>query len=115
MTDRKHIAVGVDSEGRMWTGHFGLAPAFDIYDRSGGLVEHRINPYRAGGEKKSHHTPGPIAELLPECGVFLARAMGDESKRKLLENLGVEPVITTSDDPAAALHEYLDPSEGSPA
>jgi predicted Fe-Mo cluster-binding NifX family protein len=108
MTNRQYIAIGVDNEGRIWTGHFGIAPNYLIYDQNGQMVEQRSNPYGAGqGRKKHHDNPRLIVDLLPDCGVFIARRMGGGSKRKLAQQLGITPVLTAEEKPEAALRAYL--------
>lgn len=108
MNERKLIAIGVDRDGRMWGGHFGIAPQYYLYDRSGNLVEKRSNPYGAGGGKHKHHdNPNLIVDLLPECGVFIARRMGDGSKQELVEKFGIQVVLTESKNPQSALTAYF--------
>ena len=106
---KQFIALGVDKKGQIWGGHFGIAPQYNLYDRSGHLVEERQNPYGAGnGEKHSHHDdPKLIVNLLSDCGVFIARRMGEKSKRNLAEKLGIETVLVEEKDPQVALGAYL--------
>jgi alkylhydroperoxidase/carboxymuconolactone decarboxylase family protein YurZ len=85
-----------------------MAPQYQLYDRQGNLVEKRPNPYGAGDDARPHHdNPRLIADLLPECGVFIARRMGGGSKRKLVADLGIRPYTTEETVPQAALAEYL--------
>lgn len=108
MTDKPHIAVGVDGTGRLWNGHFGISPTYHIYDRAGALLEMRANPYGAGAGKQQHHdNPQLIVDLLPECGVFIARRAGEGSRRRLAEELGVQVFITGETEPEAALSAFL--------
>ena len=108
MTESKLIAIGVDQKGQIWGGHFGIAPQYNLYDRAGKLVEERQNPYGAGsGEHKHHDSPKLIVDLLPDCGVFIARRMGGGSKKKLVKNLGVEIVLTEKKDAQIAVKAYL--------
>lgn len=104
--NRQLIAIGVSESGQVWAGHFGIAPSYHLYDRAGALVEARPNPYGASrGEKQQHHdNPSLIVDLLPECGVFIARRMG---KPQVVQSLGIEAVVTTEDTPEAALAAYL--------
>ena len=108
-TQRTHIAIAVNDAGALWGGHFGMAPAFQIYDPTGALVEVRPNPYGAGqGKKHTHHdNPRLIIDLLPECAVFIGRRMGEDSKRKLAEKFGIDAILTIEKTPEAALQAYL--------
>ena len=112
MTESNLIAIGIDKKGQIWGGHFGIAPQYNLYDRIGTLVEERQNPYGAGsGEKHTHHdNPELIVDLLPDCGVFIARRMGGESKQKLAQNLGVKIVVTKEKDVHIAIKDYISSS-----
>lgn len=102
------IAIAVKENGELWGGHFGTAPFFLIYNYNAGLIEKRENPFGAGQGKHEHHdNPKLIVELLKDCKVFIAKRMGTESKKKLVETQGVIPFITKKDDPQLALCEYL--------
>ncbi|NKQ35186.1 MAG: DUF2249 domain-containing protein [Chloroflexi bacterium] len=108
MSKRQYIAIGVDKERKIWTGHFGMAPIYYIYDENGEMVDQRVNPYGAGGGQKKHHdNPQLIADLLPDCKVFIARRMGGGSKQKLVAGLGITPILTTERYPDGALRAYL--------
>ena len=109
MTDTKLIAIGVDKKGEIWRGHFGIALQYNLYNSSGDLVEERKNPYGVGsGEKHTHHDdPQLIVKLLSDCRVFIAHRMGDKSKQKLAQKLGVETVLTEEKNPQIALKNYL--------
>jgi predicted Fe-Mo cluster-binding NifX family protein len=108
-TERINIAIATDAKGRLWGGHFGTTPAIQIYSPAGELLETRPNPYGAGqGTKHEHHDdPKLIIDLLPECGVFIGRRMGEESKRKLARKFGIDAVLTEEKTPEAALQAYL--------
>lgn len=106
MNKRKAIAIGVDDEGQVWQAHFGMAPWYYLFDGQGELIERRANPYAQTG--KHHDDPMRIVDLLPECGVFVARRMGGRSRRRLAESLGVEPVLTEATDPQQAVRGYLE-------
>jgi hypothetical protein len=105
MNERETIAVGVDHEGQVWKAHFGMAPWYYLFDQQGELVERRANPYERKG--KHHDDPVRIAALLPDCGAFVARRMGEPSRRRLAESLGVNPVLTEATDPYDAVRAYL--------
>ena len=108
MTEKTSIAIGVDQNGQVWDGHFGMSPHYYIYNRSGKLVEKRLNPYGAAANKqKHHHNPVLIVDLLSECGIFIARRMGDKNKQLIVEKMGVIPFITTEKDRTAALQACL--------
>ncbi len=111
---RPYIAVAVDEEGKVWGGHFGMAPTYFVYDRRGRFVESRSNPHGARrGQKVTHHDdPRLIVNLLPDCDVFIGRRMGETSRKRLVQNLGVEPVLTDSRDPTEAVQVYLGVREG---
>jgi len=103
---KPYIAVSVaQNEEKLWDDHFGEAPYFHIYNRHGQLIEKRDNPY--WHEDHDVHTgPKKMADLLPECGVFIARAMG-EGQKILPKKFGVQPFITTETTVQAALQAYL--------
>ncbi len=107
--ERTLIAIGVATDGKLWQGHFGIAPTYFLYHPDGALVEKRANPYgAAAGEKHQHHDdPKLIIDLLPECRVFIARRMGDRSRRNLAEKFGITPIITTETTPEAAIRHFL--------
>ncbi len=106
MSGERVIAVGVGSDGQVWSAHFGMAPWYYVYDREGTLVERQANPYAGGGEKH-HDDPQRIAALLPECRVFIARRMGATSREQLAQVLGISPVLTQVTDPDQAVSAYL--------
>ena len=109
MTPTKHIALGVDADGALWNGHFGMAVYYYIYDREGKLLEKRDNPYgiKPGVKHEHHDDPKRIVELLNDCDTFIARRMGEESRRNLVEKLSIETVLTEEKEPEAALKAYL--------
>ena len=102
--ERKYIAVGVDEEGKIWKGHFGIAPVYLIFDEMKNPVEKRINPYGANSEKHSHHdNPKLIISFLNDCKFFVAKRMGQESRIKLKENFGIISVLTEITEPEEAI------------
>jgi len=104
------IAIGVDGDGRIWKGHFGMAAEYRLFDRAGELMEKRGNPHGVGAAKrKDHSDPTLIMDLLPECTTYIARRMGKQSQQRLIE-LGVETITTDEPDPLLALAAYLDAS-----
>ncbi len=107
MDKKNKIAVAVKNNSAMWKGHFGMSPYYQIYDLNGNFLEQRENPFGLGKEKKHHDNPKLIIDLLKDCNIFIAIGIGEKSKRKLIENLGVIPVITKSKSPIEAVKEYL--------
>jgi len=111
MTEGNNIAVAVNKKEKLWTGHFGIAPYYYIYDRDKNLVEKRLNPHGSGHSHHSHHDddnqPKMIKEILRDCNVFIGKRMGEKSKQKLAEKLGVTTILTKETDPSKALEEYL--------
>lgn len=103
------IAVAVSEDETLWGGHFGMAPVYYIYDRQGQLLEKRPNPYGARrGEKHVHHDdPQRIVKLLSDCRTFVGKRMGEASKQKLAQNLGVETFLIRAETPEKALQAYL--------
>ncbi len=102
---RINIAVGVDENGKIWKGHFGIAPYFYIYDANKNFVEKRINPYGtlAAGKHNHHDNPKLIIDFLKDCNVFVAKRMGQESIIKLEQNFGIRPVIVKTESIDEAL------------
>lgn len=108
MTDRQTVAIGVDYKEQIWNGYFGIAPHYYIYNRRGELLEKRVNPHGVGqGNHKHYDNPRLIVDLLSKCGVFIARRMGKKSEQRLVEEMGIQAVVTTEKEPLAALHAYL--------
>jgi predicted Fe-Mo cluster-binding NifX family protein len=102
---RINIAVGVDEKGKIWKGHFGIAPYFLIYDADKNFIEKRLNPYgtAAAGKHNHHDNPKLIIGFLDDCNVFVAKRMGQESQIKLEKNFGIKPVIVSTDNVDEAL------------
>ncbi len=102
--ERVNIAVGVDENGKIWKGHFGIAPYFYIYDSDKNFLEKRLNPYGTAAEKHNHHdNPKLIINFLNDCNVFVAKRMGQESIIKLEQNFGIKPVIVKTENVEEAL------------
>lgn len=109
MTQKNLIALGVDTEEKLWNGHFGMAPVYLIFDRAGNLLEKRDNPYgvKPGIKHEHHDDPKRIVALLNDCSTFIARRMGEQSRRNLAEKMGIETVLTEEKEPKNALKVYL--------
>ncbi|NOX65798.1 MAG: hypothetical protein GXO85_08355 [Chlorobi bacterium] len=111
MNTKDNIAVAVNKNTKLWPGHFGISPYYYIYDRDRNLIEKRINPHGAGHTNHSHHDddnqPKMIKEILNDCDVFIGKRMGEKSKQKLAEKLGVTTILTKETDPIKAIEEYL--------
>jgi predicted Fe-Mo cluster-binding NifX family protein len=106
-----HIAVGVNKLEKIWHGHFGISPYFVIYDRDGELIDKRINPHGAGEKHKHNHNddqPLLIKEILHDCTTFIGKRMGEGSKLKLAQKLGVETILTELDEPQEAVNTVLE-------
>lgn len=105
-----NIAIGVSKANKIWKGHFGISPFFQVYDREGKLIETRINPHGAGENHKHNHDdsqPILIKEILKDCKTFIGKRMGEQSKLKLAQKLGIETVLYDLDEPTEALNTYL--------
>ncbi len=103
--ERKYIAVGVNKDEKtVWHGHFGISPYFFIYDFSGKFIEKRKNPYSRG---QHHDEPKLIVEFLSDCSVFIAKRMGEESRKKLTEKLNIKAFLTPTKDVELAVKEFL--------
>ncbi len=106
----KYIAVGVNKLGKIWHGHFGISPYFQIYNQNSEMIEKRINPHGAGqGHKHDHGDDQPflIKEILHDCNIFVGKKMGEGSKLKLAQKLGIETVLTENTEPQEVVKEIL--------
>ena len=104
------IAVGVNKLDKIWHGHFGVSPYFQIYNAGGELIEKRINPHGLGHQGK--HTHGDeqhllVKEILHDCKIFVGKKMGEGSQQKLSQKLGIETVLTEKTDPEEVVKEIL--------
>ena len=107
-TQRTLIAVAVKEDGSLWSGHFGMAPFYNIYSADGKFTEKRENPYGAENKNHQHHdNPKLIVNFLNDCKVFIAKKMGGDSRRKLVENFGIIAFLTEADTPEKAVKQYL--------
>ena len=105
-----NIAVGVNKAGKIWAGHFGQAPYYYIYNSNGELIDKKINPHGAGqghGHNHDDNQPILIKEILSDCKTFIGRRMGEGSKLKLAEKLGIETVLTEIKEPQEAVEQFL--------
>lgn len=72
------LAIGLEDDQRVNSGHFGESPAFLIVDldRAGEVgPEHRANPWQA---EPIATRPPKIAALLADCDAILVRAIAKE-------------------------------------
>jgi hypothetical protein len=122
MSEKPYIAVAVAEDGEtLFSDHFGHAPRFQIYDRERKLIETRDNPFADQEHDHDHHHghghghhhhggghagPKRIVDLLPECGVFIARAMGN-GQRVLPGRFGVQPILTDEITVEGALTRHI--------
>lgn len=109
MSNQNNIAVAVNKNDKIWPGHFGIAPHYNIYSQEKILVEKRLNPHGAGNSSHNHddNQPKLIKEILHDCVVYIGKRMGEKSKLKLAEKLGVTTILTKETDPVEAIEEYL--------
>ena len=111
MSNQNNIAVAVNKNDKIWPGHFGISPYYNIYNKEKNLIEKRLNPHGAGVSDHGHdhddNQPKFIKEILHDCNIFIGKRMGEKSKLKLAEKLGITTVLTKEPDPVKALAEYL--------
>ena len=86
------VAIATPDGTDLWRGHFGQSPFYLICEFDGkrwvkGKL--RKNPIAERGE---HAHPGEILELLSDCKVFAAKAMGGKS-RQTLESKGITTIL----------------------
>ena len=105
MEERKYVAVGVNKDEKsLWVGHFGISPYYFIYDGEGNFIEKRENPYSKG---QHHDDPKLIIKFLKDCKVFIAKRMGEESRRKLVEELNIETFLSKAKLAEEAYKEWI--------
>jgi len=104
---KDNIAVAVNKNTKLWPGHFGIAPYYNIYDRNKNLIEKRLNPHGSNHSHEDDNQPKMIKEILHDCNVFIGKRMGEKSKLKLAEKLGVTTILTKETDPVKAIEDYL--------
>ena len=110
MKQKNLIAVGVDQNGLVWNGHYGVSPQYYLFNSEGKQVEKRSNPHAVDEEGKQHHgKPELIAALLPECSVFIGRKMGHSDK---LMALGVKAITTEECEPKVSVLTYINNGHG---
>jgi predicted Fe-Mo cluster-binding NifX family protein len=104
MSERKYIAVGSGKDEKsLWVGHFGISPFYFVYDDEGNLIEKRVNPYSKG---QHHDDPRLIIKFLDDCKVFIAKRMGEESRKKLVTELNIETFLTKAKTVQEAIEEW---------
>ena len=105
-----NIAVGINKANKIWHGHFGISPYFQIYNREAEVVDKRINPHGAGNGHKHEHDdnqPFLIKEVLYDCNIFVGKQMGEGSKLKLSQKLGIETILTDKNDATEVVKEII--------
>jgi ubiquinone/menaquinone biosynthesis C-methylase UbiE len=104
---RKFISISTQEDGKsIWRGHFGVSPIYSIFDEEGNLIEQRKNPYAGGG--KHHDDPDLIVNFLLDVKTFIAKNMGQKSRERLINKLGIESVLVDEDNIYDALNYYLE-------
>lgn len=104
------IAVGVNRLDKIWHGHFGVSPYFQIYNAVGEIVDKRINPHGIGHEGKHIYDDDQhllVKEILHDCKIFVGKRMGEGSQLKLSQKLGIETVLTEKSEPQEVVKEIL--------
>ena len=74
------------------------------------MIEKRINPHGVGHEGKHSHDeeqPLLIKKILHDCRIFVGKRMGEGSKKKLSQKLGIETVLTKKIEPKEVVKEIL--------
>ena len=105
-----YIAVGINKADKVWHGHFGISPYFQIYNREGEVIDKRINPHGVGNGHKHEHgddQPFLIKEVLHDCKIFVGKQMGEGSKLKLSQKLGIETILTEKNDALEVVQEII--------
>jgi predicted Fe-Mo cluster-binding NifX family protein len=108
---KNNIAIGVNKANNIWKGHFGISPFFQVYNRDGELIETRVNPHGSGENHKHSHDenqPLLIKEILSDCSTFIGKRMGEGSKLKLAQKLGIETILVETNDTTEALKSLLE-------
>ncbi len=104
---RKFIAVSTQKDKKsIWIGHFGVSPIYSIFDENGSLIEQRENPYAGGG--KHHDDPDLIVNFLSDVKTFIAKNMGQKSRERLINKLGIESVLVDEKDIYKAINYYIE-------
>ncbi len=98
-------AIATPDGNALWEDHFGQSPFYLVceFDGDGWIKgELRKNPI---AERGDHAHPGEIRELLSDCQIFAAKAMGKKS-RQALESKGITTFlkdVATVDEMIASL------------
>jgi predicted Fe-Mo cluster-binding NifX family protein len=123
--DTKNIKIAfVTDDGSTISQHFGRAQYYEVLTVENGAVTHRERREKAGhhtfaGNESHHEHHGEghglddasrgkhlqMAETIKDCGIMLARGMGNGAYQHLMA-FGIQPVLTTIpgiDDAAKAV------------
>ncbi|AEM79229.1 NifB/NifX family molybdenum-iron cluster-binding protein [Thermoanaerobacter wiegelii] len=94
------VAIGTNDKVHLSDKHFGMSKYFIIFEvdenNSYKKVEERENPY--GGDKHKHAETDEIMEVLKDCQVFIGKAMGKESQRRIKEEWNKTPIVVKDVD-----------------
>ncbi len=104
---RQYIAVAAyQDEERLWDKHFGMSPIYLVFDYDKRHVRTVENPY---AKADAHHDdPERIVELLYDAETFIAKTMGERSRRRLINEFNIETVLVDTDYVADALEFYVE-------
>lgn len=98
------IAIGMKDEKKINEDHFGQSKFYNIYEYDGSnleLKEKRDNPYFGDGK---HAKVGEIKEVVGDCKIWVAVAMGKQSRLNLIES-GYKPILSKSNNLDDVLNE----------
>ncbi len=103
---RQFIAVATQNDKRsLWNGHFGMSPFYSIFNENGNMIRQTENPYAKAD--KHHDNPDLIVNLLPDVKTFIAKNMGQKSRERLINKLGIESVLVDKNNIYDAVDYYL--------
>lgn len=97
------IAIGMKDDDFLNDDHFGQSKFYNIYDYENNLkfIEKRNNPH-FGMDK--HAKVNDIKEVIGDCKIWVAKAMGKQSRLNLIET-GFKPIIIKSNNLNEVLKE----------
>jgi len=90
----QRIAIGTNDKVNLSNKHFGMSKYFIIYDVDDNdnyiKIEERENPYSEDNHK--HADTDEIMGVLSDCQVFIGKAMGKESQKRIKEEWNKIPI-----------------------